>query len=603
MRIDAVTNRPTTTIDLGSPITSAAADQGAVWFGDTAGRLHRVDLLNPSAAPRIVEAKTAPQGLSTGSDGNLWVATRAAASNHRGGTLRVFFEPLPALDPAGELRGNASILEADGLIGFARVGGAAGSTLLPDLATALPVPTNGGLTYTFQLRPGVVYSNGDPVRPADFRRAIERSFQVGPAGPAPGNFMALTITGADACATPDLTPVPSCDLSAGILSDDTANTVTFQLTEPDPDFLYKLAQPTAYPVPEGVPMNGTVEGAFPGTGPYVVTTVSETELRFERNPNFHVWSAAVRPDGYPDAIVFTSGVPADERVAKIVAGEADFMAIRSRSDADSISTELADQLRRQYPGQLHTGSPINFAAYLNASRPPFDSLQARQALSMAVDRAHVSELFSGAAGSATTCQILPPGIPGYEPYCPFTSAPDAGGRWHGPDLKAAQRLVTESGTRGAHVVVGPVLPQWVSVRDYLAEVLLGLGYETSIDERTDPESFFGALDSADYQISMGNSTSQWPAPTEHLIGFACDQIQPGLSCDAKFDTLFNRAVELQKTDAAAAALQWAAADRYVTDLAYWVPLVNPGSDFVSTRVGNYQFHIAYFYLWDQLWVQ
>ena len=31
------------------------------------------------------------------------------------------------------------------------------------------------MTYTFQLRPGIRYSTGQLVRPADFRRAIERT--------------------------------------------------------------------------------------------------------------------------------------------------------------------------------------------------------------------------------------------------------------------------------------------------------------------------------------------------------------------------------------------------------------------------------------------
>jgi ABC-type transport system substrate-binding protein len=63
------------------------------------------------------------------------------------------------------------------------------------------------------------------------------------------------------------------------------------------------------------------------------------------------------------------------------------------------------------------------------------------------------------------------------------------------------------------------------------------------------------------------------------------------------------AAELQTTDAAAAAEAWAAIDRDVTDLALWAPLVNQGTDFVSARVGNYQFHPAYLVLLDQLWVQ
>ena len=62
----------------------------------------------------------------------------------------------------------------DGLVGYRRVGGLAGDQLVPDLATSLPRPTDGGRTYTFRLRAGVRYSTGALIRPDDFRRAIER---------------------------------------------------------------------------------------------------------------------------------------------------------------------------------------------------------------------------------------------------------------------------------------------------------------------------------------------------------------------------------------------------------------------------------------------
>jgi peptide/nickel transport system substrate-binding protein len=39
----------------------------------------------------------------------------------------------------------------DGLVGFRRVGGIEGVQLVPDLAIALPRPTDGGRTYTFRL--------------------------------------------------------------------------------------------------------------------------------------------------------------------------------------------------------------------------------------------------------------------------------------------------------------------------------------------------------------------------------------------------------------------------------------------------------------------
>ncbi len=59
---------------------------------------------------------------------------------------------------------------ASGLVGHRRVGGVAGATLVPDLARGLPAPTDGGLTYRFQLRPGLRYSAGAPA-PATCARA------------------------------------------------------------------------------------------------------------------------------------------------------------------------------------------------------------------------------------------------------------------------------------------------------------------------------------------------------------------------------------------------------------------------------------------------
>ena len=72
----------------------------------------------------------------------------------------------------------------DGLVSFRRVGGVQGIQLVPDLAAALPTPTEGGKTYTFQLRPGIGYSNGKLVQPDDFRRALERVFELGSPGAA-----------------------------------------------------------------------------------------------------------------------------------------------------------------------------------------------------------------------------------------------------------------------------------------------------------------------------------------------------------------------------------------------------------------------------------
>jgi ABC-type transport system substrate-binding protein len=89
-----------------------------------------------------------------------------------------------------------------------------------------------------------------------------------------------------------------------------------------------------------------------------------------------------------------------------------------------------------------------------------------------------------------------------------------------------------------------------------------------------------------------------------MSGFTCDAAD-GLTnyCDAAFDNLLNRARDLQATDPAAASRKWAEVDRTATDLALWCPLINEGSQFVSERVGNYQYSVSYSMLLDQAWVQ
>jgi peptide/nickel transport system substrate-binding protein len=99
-----------------------------------------------------------------------------------------------------------------------------------------------------------------------------------------------------------------------------ANTVTFRLAAPDPDFLYKLTLPYAAAVPVGVSRR-----RVPATGPYMIDSyVPGEHLRLVRNPHFREWSNAAQPDGYVDRIVFELGVEPDRAVTAIERGEADY---------------------------------------------------------------------------------------------------------------------------------------------------------------------------------------------------------------------------------------------------------------------------------------
>src|SRR5262249_39806431 len=153
-----------------------------------------------------------------------------AAASHRGGALTVVNPWLPAIDPAqagayAPWSVTSLTTVYDGLVALRRSSGPAGLTLVPDFAATLPPPADGGTTYTSPLRRGIRSSNGVPVRASDFRRGFERQLSFGPSP------YYQDILGAQACRRHPR----SCNLSAGIVTNDITGTVTFHLRRPDPD--------------------------------------------------------------------------------------------------------------------------------------------------------------------------------------------------------------------------------------------------------------------------------------------------------------------------------------------------------------------------------
>jgi peptide/nickel transport system substrate-binding protein len=600
-RVDPASHRVTAVIDVGGTPVGLAVSGQTLWVADASGGVERVDLGQPSAKPTLVATGAPPQAIAVVSN-ELWFVSRASAASHRGGTLHAVGKVSPGVDPATFPYPEFGTLVGDGLVGYRRVGGIAGTQLLPDLAESLPRPTDGGLSYGFRLRTGLVYSDGSAVRPADFRFAFERLFQVGDPdfGPLGPSFYA-GIKGADACAPVGDPPVAvqHCDLSAGVVADDAANTVTFHLSAPDPDFLYRLALPFARPIPPGsVPANEVITGPNPVTGPYRFASVTESAIELERNPRFRSWDPNVRPDGYADRIIWTTGIEPADQARMVESGDADYMVAQIPADAFA-------ELRTRFTPQLHIALGSTTYLFMNTRKAPFDHLGVRRAVSFALDRAHVVELRGGSIGAQATCQILPPNFPGYEPYCPFTRDPGPSGRWTAPDLVAARALVAASGTAGMKVVVGPLPPRLQLVGDYAVSVLRDLGYDASQESVTSAQEVFKAV-FVDKRVQMGGFEflPDFPAPDTFLGGFTCEP-GDGLAnyCSADLDALIASARDLQATDPVAANEKWAEVDRTVTDLALWATAVNEGSDFVSARLGNYQFNPALGILLDQAWVQ
>ena len=603
-RIDPGTDSVAAVVPVGDGPDALAITRDSVWAGDRlSGALTRISSGGASPVSAILLGGS-PVGLTTAGD-RVWFTVGAASSARRaGGTLQaVVSYPPTSIDPAlqyPQMPPQFSDATYDTLVTFQKTGGSAGLQLVPDLALAMPAVTDGGTVYRFTLRPGLRYSTGQLVRPEDFRYAIERVLDLDPEAAA---FLD-GISGASACV-----PGKLCDLARGVTVNGSARTVTFRLSAPDPDFLYKLAFGFTAPVPSYIPARDAGRDPVPGTGPYMITRyVPGRRVVFARNPYFREWSAAAQPAGFPDRIVWTFGTSLIREAAEIEAGQADW----TNDPLPGVAG-----LRARFPAQVHISTlpEIVFAAF-NTRVAPFNDPRVRRAFSLAADRNRFVAALGGPDQAEPTCQILPPGIPGYRPYCPFTADPSTSGTWVGPDLAAARRLVAASGTRGMRVTVwsDDQAPDGTSAA-FIVSVLHMLGYRAAA-HIVPNEALSRAVNDSRRRIQAtdGDWGADYPSASDFFDEFfRCSAFRlddPAATrngsffCDPAADRLMNVADSEQLTSPLQAAGTWAAVDRAVTRAAPWVTLaVLKNTDFLSARIGNYQYNPFWGALLDQLQIR
>jgi DNA-binding SARP family transcriptional activator/ABC-type transport system substrate-binding protein len=609
-RIDPETN-VATTMPVGGTLEAIAVDDSGIWVSDeSGGRLVRIDP-HRSQVVATVETGNRPEGVAFAA-GRLWLSVQPAVLQHRGGTLKVIStsRTFDSLDPALGYDGPAlDLLNMlyDGLTAFQRVGNPDGTKLVPDLATSLPTPSDDGLTYVFHLRPGIHYSNGQLVRPRDFRHGLERVFALHPKPSVETGFYDR-LRGAARC----IREPKRCDLSAGVVTNQRSNTVTFHLVAPDPEFLQKLTFAFAAPAPAGTPKRETI---VPATGPYHITSYkyierrpgdrTERRLELARNLHFHEWSEAATPDGYADRISWTflphRGASDRKAVRAVERGRADvlFDPVQSR--------DLVREVQTQYAAQVHAHPTWGVTyLFLNSRVPPFNHLRVRQAANYAAGRSAAVPAATQVLGSEPTCQILPPNFPGYRPYCPYTTDPSPSGVWKGPDLERARRLIAASGTQGAPVTI------WIPANQrsegpIAAALMRSLGYRTRVKYVSIHHYYYSdkGLGNPRSRVQAGVSSwfADYPAASSFIDFFSCKGFAH--FCDPRIETLIRRARTLPTTDPYAANQLWARIDHAMVDRAAAVPLTTHKTlELVSKRVKNYESSpYPTGVLLDQLWVR
>jgi ABC-type transport system substrate-binding protein len=326
-----------------------------------------------------------------------WRDPVAGEAPRRGGVLRTATkDALLTLDPRranDELSIYVIHLIFDGLLGYAP----ASTTLVPRLAEALPELLDGGLRYRLRLRAGLRYGDGEPIRAADFKRALEAVLHDDQSSYR--DVLATSIAGAKEAGD------GPCE---GIVAVDD-RTLEIRLHEPSAAFVHVLAMPYAAPLSERQAALPDAERrrAPLASGPYELVEWDEgRRLELRRRPHYD------DPERqYLDGIVVLENVTRDLQFMMFERGDLDLVERLAAPDALWLESQAA---WRPY---VKSRSLLNaYGSRMDTTVAPFADVRVRRALNYAVHKGHIEKLLAGTATASHG--ILPPGALGRDDTLP-----------------------------------------------------------------------------------------------------------------------------------------------------------------------------------------
>jgi len=580
VRIDPQTNSATRTISVGHYPSGIAVGAHAVWVTNrNDGTVSRIDP-EKNTVVKTIKVGNSPAGIVVAAD-SVWFTVQAGApASHpvavKGGIARFSasrdFQTDPALYPDRKI----NYATCAKLLNYPDAPAPAGTRLVPEVATSLPLRSANGRTYTFTIRHGFAFAPPlhERVTAQTFKSAIERS--LNPKMGVAGAFV-TDIVGQAAYQSGKAAHI------SGVVADGDKLSVT--LVNQSGSFLARIAMPFFCAVPLNTPIDPEGVPAIASAGPYYIAAqVPKRRLVLKRNPNYH----GSRPHRLKE-IDYTIGVAPSKSVADIEAGRSDYIA----DDIIPEDRQAEAKLRAQYgPASeaAHNGRQQYFVnpwlalafLELNTSRPLFSDVRWRKAVNYAVDRralARVGNFVTGPFPAIPTDQYLPPTMPGASRRSLY---PLSG------DPRAARRLAPRGG--GAAILYTCNLPFCRRHAQIIRSNLGRLGLDVDVREFPKDELFQRA----------GRKGEPWDILTSHwgfdyadpydflnvLLGQQIKQTDPRLS--RKLERVARLSGQARYRAYAALSVELARM------AAPWVAYATGTSrDFFSARIGCQLFHPVY----------
>jgi len=360
-------------------------------------------------------------------------------SEKKGGIIKMADEAVPdSLDPGDTYYGyqwDFVRLYGRALTMFKPAPGKAGAELVPDLAEALGVASDGGKTWTYKLRKGVKFEDGTPIKAADVKYGVLRSMDKAtfPDGPAYFEAMLSIPKGY-------VGPYKSKGMNTdSAISTPDDSTIVFHLTSPFAGFDYLAQLPQTIPVPEAKDTGAKYKQHVVSSGPYMFASyAADKSYTLKRNPK---WDQATDPNrkALPDGYDVQLNVNAEDIDNRLISGDLDVAIAGTGLTAASQSKVLSNPELK-----ARTDNPTlsrNWYTSINPTVKPLDNIECRKAVMYAMDHTSYQTAYGGSfSGGDMATTILPPTIPGYQKFDLYPA-----GAGNKGDVAKAKEALTKCG--------------------------------------------------------------------------------------------------------------------------------------------------------------
>lgn len=369
-----------------------------------------------------------PTETTTGEGATTEPATDANLAADQTLRLNLSAEP-PTLDPAQAQDSQANTALRFMYEGLATID--ADGNPAPGAAESWDISED-GLTYTFHMRQGATWNNGDPVTANDFVFAWQRALSPETV-PAPVYaYQLYYIKGAEAFNTGETTDFST----VGVKAVD-ENTLEVTLANPTPYFLGLTSFYTYYPVHQA-----TVEGneawaadlnTMVTNGPFTLTTwTTGSEMGWTKNDKY--WDAANIKLTNVTASIVNSGAT---ETSQYQGGEIDY----AGAPTGEIPTDQIQPLSEQLADEFKlTDIASTYYYEFNTKEAPFNNAKIRKAFAMSIDRQALIDNVTK-AGQTPAFGFVPTSIAGLNNQSFRDEHPDAD--YFKEDAAAAKTLLEE----------------------------------------------------------------------------------------------------------------------------------------------------------------